>query len=180
MDQRDGKCIFGENIYLRPIDYTDTENIVRWRNQDFVRNNFIIRELFTETIHLNWLKNKVYTGEVLQFIICLQNNDLPIGSVYFQNFDRKVKKAEYGIFVGERNEMGKGYGTEATIIATNYVFKMMGLNKIYLRVLAENKCAIKSYENAGFIREGTFKDELVFENGYQDLVFMAKFNTSIL
>ena len=43
--------LVGEHIYLRFItsEKTDTEKIVRWRNQEFVRNNFIYREPFTIT-----------------------------------------------------------------------------------------------------------------------------------
>ena len=31
----------GENITLRLMNEEDTENIIRWRNSDFVRRNFI-------------------------------------------------------------------------------------------------------------------------------------------
>ena len=63
------KSMIGKNLTLRPITLVDTPLIVRWRNIDFVRNNFLYREKFTEEIHKHWLETKVATGEVVQFII---------------------------------------------------------------------------------------------------------------
>ena len=57
-------------LYLRKIEYSDTENVVRWRNSDAVRTHFIDQRLFTKESHEGWLKNYVETGKVEQFIIC--------------------------------------------------------------------------------------------------------------
>ena len=59
----------GEKVVLRPITDADTDNIVRWRNTPSVRDNFIFRQTFTPEMHRNWLKTKVATGEVVQYII---------------------------------------------------------------------------------------------------------------
>ena len=47
----------GETIYLRLMGAEDTENIIRWRNTDFVRSNFIYQKPFTRAGHENWMKN---------------------------------------------------------------------------------------------------------------------------
>ena len=60
-------------IYLRPMTWEDTDNIVAWRNSDAVRKNFIYQELFTRESHENWIRTMVETGKVVQTIIC----DLP-------------------------------------------------------------------------------------------------------
>ena len=38
--------IRGKKILLRPMTEKDTENIVRWRNEAFVRENFIYQKVF--------------------------------------------------------------------------------------------------------------------------------------
>ena len=45
------------------------------------------------------------------------SNIRPVGSVYFRDIDRVKKEAEYGIFLGEDDAAGKGYGTEAAKLA---------------------------------------------------------------
>ena len=61
--------IQGEHIYLRPIGEEDTDRIVAWRNQERVRHNFIYQKPFTREGHEAWLRTKVASGEVVQFII---------------------------------------------------------------------------------------------------------------
>ena len=43
-----------------------------------------------------------------------------------------------------------------------------------LRLLAENLPARRSYEKAGFVLEGTFRDMVVLDGRYRDVVFMAR------
>lgn len=138
-----------EQIYLRPMEITDTDRIVDWRNQDFVRQNFIYQELFTKEGHLSWIRTQVEPGHVVQFIICLQDGR-EIGSVYFRDIDREAGTAEYGIFIGEEDALGCGYGTAAAKSALEYAFRKLHLKKIFLRFLADNTGARRSYENAGF------------------------------
>ena len=61
--------LYGTKIKLRPITFYDTENILRWRNSSFVKQNFIFRDDLTAEMHISWLKNKVDTGQVVQYII---------------------------------------------------------------------------------------------------------------
>ncbi len=141
----------GELVSLRLMDRDDTEAIVKWRNNPRVRNNFIYRETFTNEVHENWIRTKVETGEVVQFMICENNNgDRPVGSVYFRDIDNVAKTAEYGIFIGEDDAIGKGYGNETALLATDYARDELGLEKIILRVFKSNTAAKKSYEHAGF------------------------------
>ena len=95
----------GKKVFLRPISMENTKDIIRWRNQPFVRDKFICQDLLTEEMHLEWLKKKVDTGMVHQFIIYPKflEKDLPaIGSVYLRDVDKKNLRAEFGIFIGER------------------------------------------------------------------------------
>ena len=170
---------YGDNesaVYLRPMTYDDTENIVRWRNSDAVRQNFIYQALFTKESHENWIKTKVETGQVVQMIICLKESDQPVGSVYLRDIDPHHKKAEYGIFIGEESARGKGVGTAAAKLMLEYGFEELGLHKIFLRVYAENLQAIRSYEKAGFVREAYLKEDVCIDGDFRDMVLMAAFN----
>ena len=163
-------------IKLRPLQEADTELIVKWRNSDQVKENFIFQDLLTPEQHQWWFTNRVQTGQVAQFIIISIETGRPVGSVYLRDIDRKHKKCEYGIFIGEDEARGKGYGTEAARMICNYGFTTLGLHRIFLRAFAHNEQAIRSYEKAGFVQEGRLKDEVCFENIYYDVIIMAQIN----
>ncbi len=163
----------GENIYLRPITLEDTERIVRWRNQDRVRHNFIDQALFTEESHERWMRTKVASGEAVQFIICEKASDRPVGSVYFRDIDPAGRSAEYGIFIGEADAAGRGLGSETARLAVTYARDVLKLHKLRLRVFADNAGAVKSYRNAGFVQEAHLREEIRQGDAYRDLLLMA-------
>ena len=89
--------ITGQAVVLRQMNRSDTDNIVKWRNNERVRKNFIYREVFTPAGHEKWIDTMVETGKVVQLIICEKADMRPVGSVYFRDIDRVKKEAEYGI-----------------------------------------------------------------------------------
>ncbi|SDA65885.1 UDP-4-amino-4,6-dideoxy-N-acetyl-beta-L-altrosamine N-acetyltransferase [Lachnospiraceae bacterium G11] len=168
--------ISGEKINLRPMTYDDTDNIVRWRANKRVRNNFLFRGEITKEVHEEWIRTRVETGEVVQFIIEEAESGRPIGSTYLRDINREIGKAEFGIFIGEDDAVGRGYGTEAAKLIVKYAFSNLKLHKVYLRVLDENLVAKKSYEKVGFKEEGHFRDEVFLNGEYKDVIFMAIFD----
>lgn len=142
-----------DKLQVRPITIEDTDNVVRWRNNERVRNNFLYRDAFTAEIHRGWLETKVASGEVLQFIISEVKTVgiYDIGSVFFKYIDYDKKSAEYGIFIGEDDAVGHDYGNMVAGWAVSYARDVLQLDSLMLRVLADNISAVKSYESAGFV-----------------------------
>ncbi|WWR15485.1 GNAT family protein [Lachnospiraceae bacterium JLR.KK008] len=170
------EMITGEHVILRPITDRDTDNIVRWRNSDHVRRNFIYQTLFTPESHREWLRDKVGTGIVEQFIIHSIDAGIDVGSVYLRDIDQTHRRAEFGIFIGEEAQMGHGIGSESIRLISRYGFEKLHLHKIFLRVLADNEIARKSYEKAGFMQEAYLKDEVCIRGIYKDLILMRMIN----
>ncbi len=160
-------------VTIRPVTEADTDKIVRWRNAPSVVEHFIYRTPLTAADHLNWLHNRVQTGEVAQFIITDEETGEDVGSVYLRDIDLTNQKCEYGIFIGEESCRGKGIGTAAAKLALQYAFETLGMNRVFLRVFADNPRAIKSYEKAGFRCEGTFRDDVIIDGKAYDMVFMG-------
>lgn len=166
----------GEKIYLRPMTVEDTDRIVGWRNNPRVRKNFIYQKPFTREGHLKWIRDRVDTGEVIQFIICEQETDRPVGSVYFRDISEEHHRAEYGIFIGEDDAVGKGIGSETCRLACEYGFRVEKWHKIILRALSDNKAAIRSYEKTGFVQEAYLREEVCIDGAYRDVVLMGLLN----
>ena len=168
--------INGERVSLRPITDADTDNIVKWRNNPDVYRYFIFRERLTPEMHRNWLSTRVFTGQVVQYIILAGDERRPVGSVYLRDIDHKHESAEYGIFIGDDSFRGQGVGTETAKLFTDFALEVLGMHRVFLKVLDGNVKARRSYEKAGFVYEGTFRDMVKLDGEFHDVVFMAKIN----
>ena len=58
------------------------------------------------------------------------------------------------IAIGEREYWGKGYGTDAMRVMLDYVFNELNYRRLSLIVFEHNPRGVRSYEKAGFVREG--------------------------
>lgn len=159
----------GERVYLRDMSVEDTDNIVKWRNAPHVVKNFIYRKPLTREDHLNWIKNKIETGLVRQFIVGRIEDGKEFGSIYFRDIDNENHTCEFGIFLGELEMFGKGYGYEAQKLSMEYVFNEMNMDVVELRVLEENKAAIHNYEKCGF---KLIEDEIDTTESGEKILFM--------
>lgn len=160
-------------IYLRLMTADDTDDIVCWRNSEKVKKRFIYQGTFTREGHENWIKTMVKTGKVVQLMICELATGKAVGSVYVRDIDETHHKAEYGIFIGEDNARGKGYGTAAAKLMIRYCFEELQLHRLFLRVYADNVRAIRSYEKAGFVKEAYLRDDVFIDGEYKDIVLMG-------
>lgn len=163
--------IKGEHIFLRPITAQDTELVLSWRNSPEVVQNFIYRKPITVEEHTSWLENKVFTGQVHQFIICDAEDGMPLGSAYIQNIDEDNHKAEWGLFLGSERTYNRGIGTETAFLIMDYAFDDLGLHKLTSRVLAHNRPCVRMNEKIGYRQEAYLKDELFIDGKYEDLIY---------
>jgi RimJ/RimL family protein N-acetyltransferase len=84
------------------------------------------------------------------FGIVDKETDKLIGGVGLHDIDFINGMGMYGIYIGEKEFRGKGYGKEATFLLMDYGFNILNLYNIYLMVFEYNKTAVKCYERWGF------------------------------
>lgn len=168
--------IEGERVYLRPITQEDTDNIIRWRNSESVRPYFIYQKPFTREGHRKWLETMIETKKGYQFIVCEKTTDRPIGCTYLRDFERKHNKIEYGMFLGEKSEAGKGISSEIVRLTLQFGFEDLKVHKIFCRIFADNLPSIKGCERGGFVREAYLEDDVFVNGQYRDMVLLAALN----
>ena len=148
MEKKD--LIEGNKLNLRRMTVNDTESIITWRNKPFVVEHFIYKKPVTADDHKKWIREKIETGLVEQFVITVKESGQEIGSVYLQKIDYEKHSAEYGVFIGEENALGKGYGSEAMQLILKYAEDCLGIHRVDLRVVEGNTYAMRVYEKNGF------------------------------
>lgn len=163
-------------MVLRQITLNDTPLIVKWRNNPKVSKQFLFRKKITKKMHENWMNTRVKNKEVIQYIILDKKNNKPIGSVYLRDINYETMAGEYGIFIGEDNYRGKGYGSEVAKLFTEYCFNELNFHKIYLKVLEDNRMAYRTYQKAGFKKEALFRDYIKIDGKYYSVYFMSMIN----
>ncbi|PKM82240.1 MAG: UDP-4-amino-4,6-dideoxy-N-acetyl-beta-L-altrosamine N-acetyltransferase [Firmicutes bacterium HGW-Firmicutes-14] len=171
--QRAAEPLEGGRIFLKPLDETDGPKIVEWRNKTRVLNNLFSSAPITLDMHMQYFKMIQKKQSCCQFIIINRENNQPIGSVFLKDIDHANEKAELGIFIGEDDALGNGYGAEAVKLMVEYGFYTLNLNRIFLKVFKDNLEAIRSYEKVGFIREGVLRSDIIKDNQEKDVLIMG-------
>lgn len=82
----------------------------------------------------------------------------PIGELILKNMDRKQKCCEMGICMKNDLSKGKGYGTAAEILALEYAFEELNLERVYADALIGNVRSRHVLQKAGFTE--THRDEV--------------------
>jgi RimJ/RimL family protein N-acetyltransferase len=97
-----------------------------------------------------------------------------IGSCLLYAIDHYNGRCELGIAIG-KDYWNKGYGTDAVRTLLNYAFTHLGVRRVGLRCLADDRRAIAAYEKAGFAEEGRLRAYSVVKGEPHDNLMMAAF-----
>jgi len=165
--------LIGERLYLRPLEMADVPTGLRWINDPEITRTLGIYRPMNEVREREWFENRYKDDKEIVLAIVLKEQDKHIGNIGLHRIDWKERGAELGIMIGERDEWDKGYGTEAIGLLLGYGFERLNLHRIYLRVYTNNPRGIRSYEKAGFRKEGLLRESHFSEGRYWDEIIMG-------
>jgi RimJ/RimL family protein N-acetyltransferase len=109
------------------------------------------------------------------FVICRLDDNRAIGTIGLFHLDLTNGNAGMGITIGEPGETERGLGTDALEALLDFAFGRLRLERVWLDVFEFNGRAIRSYEKAGFTREGVAR-----RGAYRDGVWVDVVEMSIL
>jgi len=142
-----------------------------WRNSKHVSQYMYTNHHITREEHQRWLENLKIKNTAKAWII--RCDEKPIGIVSLSNIDYRNKTTEWGFYIADESMRGKGVGSTALYKLMKYVFDEMNFNKMYTKVLGNNRVAIKLYEKFGFKKKGMLEKTL-FRNGRRIHVFLME------
>lgn len=171
---RSVQSLNSSGILLRPLERSDLETLAKWRNTPEIYQQFFNTFPIAMSGQETWYQDLLKRPDAKLFIIETLADGQAIGTIGYDHIDWKNQKAELGnTLIGELAYRGKDLGKEAVRLMLHFGFSEMNLNRIYLKVYANNKLAIHVYESCGFHVEGILQEEY-FRNGrFQDVCLMA-------
>jgi RimJ/RimL family protein N-acetyltransferase len=173
------KMITGDNLseplYLRALEVSDMERCYKWHNDRTLYETLVgYFHFVTKGTEQAWLDGKrAFSEREINLAICLKGSDKHIGNIYLREIDWISRRAQLEIFIGDSEERSKSYGQSAIRQLLSYAFSGLGLKRIYLDVLADNKQAIHVYEKCGFSGEGRLKNHVFKQGGWKDVIVMG-------
>ena len=109
------------------------------------------------------------------YFFCVRRlaDDSLIGEMVLEVVNWRSGDAFVGLSIGERENWGKGYGTEMMSLLLQYAFLEVNLRRVTLNVFEYNPRAIRVYEKVGFRHEGRFRKYMNKEGRRWDMLFMG-------
>jgi diamine N-acetyltransferase len=163
--------VTGERVALGPLREDLVPVYARWvTNLEVARGvgNTVIYTIEAEKV---WYEEAAKPDPRQALFTIYERSDLmPIGTTGLTSIDQRHGVATFGIMLGERR--GQGLGTEATRLALDWAFTVLGLHNVDLRVFAWNRAAVRCYEKAGFRRAGLLRGGAVCMGRRFDVVIM--------
>lgn len=166
--------IYGDGIRMRAIERADVPNFVRWLNDPETRQFLLLFKPLSTMDEERWVERLADRDDyIFAFEALIEDRWVPLGNVGLHDIDWKNSNATFGIFLGEKQFWGQGYGTRATRLMLQFAFDTLNLHRVELEVFAFNPRAMRAYEKAGFRLEGTRRESFFQDGKYWDAYRMA-------
>ena len=168
--------VYGKRVRLRGAEHSDLEKFVIWVNDPEVTAGLTLFLPMSSVDEEKWFERAMQRPQEEKPLVIDMKDGTDwrlIGNSSFFDFDWVARSADVGIMIGDTTVWNQGYGSEVMTLLLRHGFRTLNLNRIFLRVYAENKRAIHAYEKVGFVHEGRMR-QAVYKNGsYSDILYMS-------
>jgi diamine N-acetyltransferase len=162
--------VIGERVALGPLERHHLPLLLRWlHDADYQRTTSRARPLTLATLEQHFERGSQAADEV-HLTIYERPSLRVIGALNLTQINART--ATFAIGIGDPDCRGKGLGTEATRLALDYGFNVLGLHNIMLSVHADNEAGVRAYRRAGFREIGRRREVLEKGGRLVDVVFM--------
>lgn len=168
--------IEGEKVALGPVVEEDLDKFWFWVNDKTVTqylSDKLFLGVYTRRMEEKWIRS-ILEGDrnTLTFAILLKPRYEVIGVISLDKVNWISRNAELGVFIGSKDLWGQGLGSEAIMLLLDYAFNVLGLVKVYLRVIEYNRRAIRAYMKVGFREVGRLRKHVFRGKRFWDVIIM--------
>jgi RimJ/RimL family protein N-acetyltransferase len=166
-----------DRLELVPLDRPHLARTREWANDPELMRLMDRKQPVSPVEHEAWFASLPRRADCAYFAIETVDGRAHIGNVWLWDIDRRHRKAELRVVVGDRGARGKGLGAEAIDRLCRYAFEKLDLHRVYAYVLGINPSARTAFERAGFSLEGTLRDDRWAVDRFIDSYLLARVNT---
>ncbi|HUT80313.1 MAG TPA: GNAT family protein [Candidatus Bathyarchaeia archaeon] len=165
----------GNLVRLRSLELTDLDPMMEhWNDLDFRqfcgRATPDSREDREEFIRNSWKLRQ--EGKIYIFAIEEKNTKKFLGQTNLNVINKIARSADLGIFIFNKEEWNKGFGSDAMKILLKFGFDNLNLHRIELSVYPYNERAIHVYKKIGFTIYGRKRHSRFMNGQFQDEILM--------
>jgi RimJ/RimL family protein N-acetyltransferase len=167
------RVLTGKRVYLRPLAKEDSVYLRKWSDDAEIRG------LIGEVTSMSQADCEKFLEEVCAdnsrewFVVVIKKNDRVIGEAGLLRMFPAWRTTDVSVIIGEKEEWGKGYGTETILLLLDYAFRHLDFHRVAIGVVGFNERALRFWEKVGFRREGIQRDGYYYDDKYYDFVTMS-------
>ncbi len=173
----------GQRIRFAPLDPDqDAEVVARW-SHDLV----YLRALSTDVAkplspaqvkkQFEEMEKAAEKHPAYYFTIRLKQDDRLLGFTHLHHIEWAHATGTLHIGIGDRNDRGQGYGTEALHMVLRYAFDELNLYRLAATMAEYNTGAIRFFERAGFVEEVRRRQAVLRDGKRWDMVMLGLLRT---
>lgn len=159
------------DYYLRNKSFLEAWEPVR--NEEFYTKQYHEEQLDKELIEI---KNN---NSFRLWVFKKEDDSKIIGSIAFTNIVRGIFLSTYLGYRSDKDEINKGYITEAIQKGIEIIFDEYGLHRIEANIMPKNKMSLRVVEKLGFYNEGLSYKYLKINGNWEDHIHMVLLNNNI-
>lgn len=175
--------VIGENVFLGAININDKacmDELCLWlEDEEVVRYAGVVKTKSQTILGVqNYIDQLLLSEKVRLFGIYTKKENKYIGNIRL-DIEWIWRVGTISVLIGDKKEWGKGYGTEAINLITDFGFNTLNLHRIDAGILDGNIGSLKAFKKAGFEIEGRQKDKRFNMGKYTDVFIVGKINAIV-
>lgn len=167
--------LMGEKVDLVATERGYVPYYTKWINDPEVTQWLKADPPLSLEMEHDWVDN-VRKSDRFTFTI-LTKDGMPIGNMGLEEISWKYRRATIGIMIGEKDQWGKGYGSDAITTLLRYCFEELGMRRVDLFTDSDNHRAQAAYRKCGFQVEGIMRQYRSKNGRVVDDVLMSMIST---
>lgn len=164
-----GPVMAGERVRLEPPRREYAPAYLRWFADRAITRYLMVRHPTSLAKQEEWLEHMAESRDDVFWAIVRAADGAHVGSLGLHKIFWRHQNAEIGYVIGERDQWGKGFATEAARLGTEYAFLELNLQKVWATVFASNEASRRALERNGYRQCALFRRDRYAEGQWHDL-----------
>lgn len=164
-----------ERLILRKMLPTDADDMFEYAQNPIVTQFLLwephVTRKFTQS-YLKFIQSQYAGAMFFDWAVTLADSGKMIGTCGFSLIDTENDGAEIG-YVINPDFWGNGYATEALLRVMSFGFGVLGLHRIYVRIMAGNIASENVAKKCGMRHEATLYSSLMVKGEYRTIKIYA-------